>query len=100
MKLEFKVGKIKQYNPEKGFGFISVYEEQDVFFHISEFPVSENNAEPKRNEKVKFVVVEVEGKPRASRITRVDPNPAKTKKTQISTHNKSITSTLLSNFRG
>ena len=97
MKVQFHQGKIRQYNSEKGFGFIAM-PEQDVFFHISDFPATEG--EPKKNEKVKFVMVENDGKFKATHIERVDPNPAKTRKTQISTHNKSITSSLLSNFRG
>ena len=96
MKVQFHQGKIRQYNSEKGFGFISM-SDQDVFFHISDFPASED--EPKRNEKVKFVMIENDGKFKATRIERVDPNPAKTRRTEISTHNKSITSSLLSNFR-
>ena len=98
MKLEFKFGKVIKFNPEKGFGFISMAGE-DIFFHISDFPDA-LETEPKKNEKVKFVMVENDGKFKATRIERVDPNPAKTRKTQISTHNKSITSSLLSNFRG
>lgn len=96
MKQDFYQGKVKQYNPDKGFGFIGTTE-GDVFFHISDFPAEEG--EPKRNEKVKFAVVENQGKFKAIQIERVDPNPAKTKKTQISNHNKAITSELLSNFR-
>ncbi len=96
MKAELHNGKIKQYNPGKGFGFIAT-SEGDVFFHISDYPAE--GGEPKRNEKVKFVLLENEGKFKASRIERVDPNPAKTKKTKIVNHNKSITSALLSNFR-
>lgn len=96
MKQEFYQGKIKQYNPDKGFGFIATAE-RDVFFHISDYPASEG--EPKRNEKVKFLVQENEGKFKAVKIERVDSNPAKTKKTKIMDHNKAITSELLSNFR-
>ncbi|MBP8006305.1 MAG: cold shock domain-containing protein [Acinetobacter sp.] len=95
MKQEFYQGKIKQYNPDKGFGFIATAE-GDVFFHISEYPT---DGEPKRNEKVKFVVLESDGKYKATKIERVDPNPAKTRKTKILAHNESITSELLSNFR-
>ncbi|QHH97974.1 cold shock domain-containing protein [Acinetobacter dispersus] len=95
MKQEFYQGKIKQYNPDKGFGFIGT-SEGDVFFHISEYPAG---GEPKRNEKVKFVVVENDGKYKATKIELVDPNPAKTRKTKITTHNNSITTELLSNFR-
>ena len=96
MKQEFYQGKIKQYNPDKGFGFIATTD-GDVFFHISDYPASEG--EPKRNEKVKFLVQENEGKFKAIKIERVDSNPAKTKKTKIMNHNKSITTELLSNFR-
>ena len=45
MKQEFYTGRVKQYNADKGFGFISTTE-GDIFFH---FPASEG--EPKRNEK-------------------------------------------------
>ena len=38
MKDELQQGKIKQYDPEKGFGFIGT-PEGDVFFHISDFPL-------------------------------------------------------------
>ncbi|ENX17710.1 hypothetical protein F895_00854 [Acinetobacter sp. CIP 64.2] len=96
MAQEFYQGKVKQYNPDKGFGFIAT-SEGDIFFHISDFPAEEG--EPKRNEKVKFVALENDGKFKATQIERIDPNPAKTKKTKIANHNKSITTELLSNFR-
>lgn len=96
MKQEFYQGKIKQYNPDKGFGFIATAE-GDVFFHISDYPALEG--EPKRNEKVKFLVQENERKFKAVKIERVDSNPAKTKKNKIMDHNKAITSELLSNLR-
>ncbi|MFW1950793.1 cold shock domain-containing protein [Acinetobacter beijerinckii] len=96
MKQEFYHGKVKQYNPEKGFGFIATAE-GEIFFHISDYPATD--CEPKRNEKVKFLVQENEGKFKAIKIERVDPNPAKTKKNKILAHNESITSELLSNFR-
>ena len=96
MKLAFQFGKIIKYNSEKGFGFISSAGE-DIFFHISDYPVTEG--EPQVDDKVKFVVVENEGKFKATRIERLDPNPAKTRKAEILAHNKSITSSLLSSFR-
>ncbi|ENW02453.1 cold shock domain-containing protein [Acinetobacter beijerinckii] len=96
MKQEFYHGKVKQYNTEKGFGFIATAE-GEIFFHISDYPATDG--EPKRNEKVKFLVQENEGKFKAIKIERVDPNPAKTKKNKILAHNESITSELLSNFR-
>ncbi len=96
MKDEVHQGKIKQYDPEKGFGFIGSAE-WDIFFHISDFPAADG--EPKRNERVKFVAVENGDKFKAVRIERVEDNSAKAKKSKVVTNNKSITSTLLSNLR-
>lgn len=96
MKSEFQQGKIKQYDADRGFGFIGGVE-QDVFFHISDFPLADG--EPKRNERVKFIVVENDGKLRAMKIERVEDQSAKAKKTRVVENNKSITNTLLSNFR-
>ena len=97
MKLEFKFGKVIKFNPEKGFGFISMAGE-DIFFHISDFPDA-LETEPKKNKKVKFVLEENGDKFKAARIERVDPNPAKTKQKKILAHNESIATGLLSNFR-
>ena len=96
MKSEFQQGKIKQYNADKGYGFIGGYD-HDFFFHISDFPLADG--EPKRNERVKFIVVENDGKLRAMKIERVEDQSAKAKKTRIVENNKSITNNLLSNFR-
>ncbi|MFW1798633.1 cold-shock protein [Acinetobacter nematophilus] len=96
MKPEFQQGKIKQYDSERGFGFIGGLE-QDIFFHISDFPLAEG--EPKRNERVKFIVVENNGKFKATKIERVEDQSAKAKKTRVVENNKAITNTLLSNFR-
>lgn len=96
MKSEFQQGKIKQYHSDKGFGFIGGLE-QDIFFHISDFPLEEG--EPKRNERVKFLVVENGDKVKAVKIERVEDNSAKAKKTKVVKHNNAITDSLLSNFR-
>ncbi|ENU58823.1 putative cold shock protein [Acinetobacter guillouiae MSP4-18] len=96
MKPEFQQGKIKQYDADRGFGFIGGLE-QDIFFHISDFPLADG--EPKRNERVKFIVVENNGKLKATKIERVEDQSAKAKKTRIVENNKSITNNLLSNFR-
>ncbi|OTG65653.1 cold-shock protein [Acinetobacter sp. ANC 4470] len=96
MKLEFQYGKVMTYNPEKGFGFISMAGE-DVFFHVSDFPAA-LEVEPKRNEKVKFIIEENGDKLKATRVERLDPNPAKTKQKKILEHNESITTDLLSKF--
>ncbi len=96
MKAEFEQGKIKQYNADKGFGFIAAHD-QDIFFHISDFP--QDGIEPKRNDRVKFIVVENDGKWKAVKIERVVDQSAKAKKTRVVENNKSITSALLNNFR-
>ena len=96
MKSEFQQGKIKQYHSDKGFGFIGGLEE-DIFFHISDFPLADG--EPKRNERVKFLVVENGDKVKAIKIERVADNSAKAKKTKVVKHNNAITDNLLSNFR-
>lgn len=96
MKDELYQGKIKQYDPEKGFGFIGA-PEGDVFFHISDFPA--DSGEPKRNDRVKFNVVKNGDKFKAVKIERVEDNSKKAKKSKIATHNQSITSALLSSFK-
>lgn len=96
MKSEQYQGKVKQYNPEKGFGFISC-EEGDLFFHISDFPA--DGVEPKRNERVKFNVVKNGDKFKAVKIERAEDNSKKAKKTKVMTHNKSITTALLDGFK-
>lgn len=96
MKSEQYQGKVKQYNADKGFGFIASAE-GDIFFHISDFPA--DSGEPKRNERVKFTMVENGDRYKAVKIERVADNSAKAKKSKISSHNKSITTDLLSQFR-
>lgn len=96
MASEFQQGKIKQYHADRGFGFIGGAEE-DIFFHISDFPLEDG--EPKRNERVKFLIADNNGKPRAIKIERIEDNSAKAKKTKVVKHNNAITNTLLSNFR-
>ena len=95
MKQEFYTGRVKQYNADKGFGFISTTE-GDIFFHISDFLHPKVN---RKEKKVRFLAADNRGKFKAIKIERIDPNPAKTKKTKIADHNKAITSELLSNFR-
>ncbi len=96
MKDEVYVGKVKQYDPEKGYGFIGS-SEGDIFFHISDFPSADG--EPKRHDRVKFTAVKNGEKFKAVKIERVEDNSAKAKKTKVVQNNKSITSALLSNFK-
>ena len=39
MKKEFYQGKVKQYNPDKGFGFIATAE-GEIFFHIRTYALT------------------------------------------------------------
>ncbi|WP_347455943.1 cold shock domain-containing protein [Acinetobacter thermotolerans] len=96
MKSEQYQGKVKQYNPEKGFGFIAC-PEGDVFFHISDFPADGN--EPKRNDRVKFNVVENGDRYKAIKIERMADKSKKAKKAKVVAVNTSITSALLSNLK-
>lgn len=92
---EFYQGKIKQYDPEKGYGFISS-SEGEIFFHISDFPSEQGD--PKRNERVKFMAVKNGERFKAVRIERIESKSLKAKKSKVVAHNGSITKSLLSDF--
>ena len=97
MKQELYTGKVKQYNADKGFGFIGS-NEGDVFFHISDYP--ESLGEPKRHQRVKFNIVDNGGgKLRAIKIEEVADHSAKAKKSKAVANNTAITSALLGNLR-
>ena len=96
MKSEQYQGKIKQYNAEKGYGFIAA-PEGEVFFHISDFPTAA--VEPKRNDRVKFNVVQNGDKYKAINIEAVADQSKKAKKSKAVAVNTSITSALLSNLK-
>jgi len=68
MKDELQQGKIKQYDPEKGFGFISSDTGEDVFAHFSEI---QSNGFKVLNEgqRVQFTIVAGKKGPQASSIT-------------------------------
>lgn len=65
-----KSGQIKNYNQERGFGFISLGEgERDVFFHIKDFP---KGIIPQIGEQLTFEVVKDGNKTKAVNIVRLD----------------------------
>lgn len=67
----FLEGKVKSYITDRGFGFIQVDgESKDLFFHIHDFP--NKNFVPKIGERLKFLIVEDNGKLKADQIVRLD----------------------------
>ena len=66
----FVEGKIKKYNSEKGFGFIALEGQADIFFHITDFPTA--GGEPKVGELLKFLIVQDKDKFKAANIVRLD----------------------------
>ena len=67
----FVDGVVKNYNAERGFGFISVDgQKKEVFFHITDCP--NRNVEPKQGERFKFRIVDDQGKSKAQNIVRLD----------------------------
>ena len=96
MKSEQYQGKIKQYNAEKGYRFI-VAPEGEVFFHISDFSAAEGD--PKRNDRVKFNVVQNGDRYKAINIEPIEDKSKKAKKAKAVAANTSITSALLSNLK-
>ena len=67
----FLEGQVKKYNAERGFGFIAIEgENKDIFFHIKDYP--NKQIEPKLGERLKFMIVEDQGKLKAGHIVRLD----------------------------
>lgn len=67
----FQEGKIKTYNEDRGFGFIQIEgQSKDLFFHVKDFP--NKNIPPRIGEKLKFLIVEDNGKFKADHIVRLD----------------------------
>ncbi len=70
-KLMYNLGRIKEYQPDHGFGFVTVQDNNEtVFFEISDFP-SEGGL-PRQGENVKFIIVQNKGKLKASQFIRLD----------------------------
>lgn len=63
-------GKVKMFNQEKGFGFITLEDGKDIFFHYSQlamegFKTIDNDAE------VEFDVVDTDRGPQAHNIVKI-----------------------------
>ena len=64
-------GKVKWFNQEKGYGFIEVDGEKDIFVHYSAIE-QEGFKTLKEGDTVEFEVVEGQKGPQAANVSRVD----------------------------
>ena len=65
-----KIGTVKWFNNEKGFGFISVEGENDMFVHFSAIQ-GDGYKSLEEGQKVEFEVVDGERGPQAANVTRI-----------------------------
>ena len=65
-----KIGTVKWFNNEKGFGFISVEGENDIFVHFSAIQ-GDGYKSLEEGQKVEFEVVDGEKGPQAANVTRI-----------------------------
>ena len=63
-------GKVKWFNPEKGYGFIEVDEGKDVFVHYSEIQ-EEGFKTLEEGQEVEFEIVEGNRGPQAANVVKV-----------------------------
>ena len=67
----YNLGRIKEYQPDHGFGFVTVLESnENIFFEIADFP--SHGGLPRKGENVKFIIVQNQGKLKASKFIRLD----------------------------
>ena len=65
-----KIGTVKWFNNEKGFRFISVEGENDMFVHFSAIQ-GDGYKSLEEGQKVEFEVVDGEKGPQAANVTRI-----------------------------
>ncbi|WP_417203668.1 cold-shock protein [Acetoanaerobium sticklandii] len=65
-----KNGIVKWFNAEKGFGFISVEGEKDVFVHFSAIQ-SDGYRSLEEGQEVQFEIVDGDKGPQAANVTRI-----------------------------
>ncbi|WP_341473507.1 cold-shock protein [Clostridium senegalense] len=66
----FMIGTVKWFNAEKGFGFLSVEGEEDVFVHFSSIK-DDGYKSLEEGQKVEFDVVEGEKGPQATNVCKL-----------------------------
>lgn len=64
-------GTVKQFNNQKGFGFITMEDDKDIFVHYSGINSNENFKTLKEGEKVVFDVIDTEKGRQAINVTVV-----------------------------
>ena len=64
-------GKVKMFNPEKGFGFITMEDGKDVFFHFSQL-MMEGYKTVDPDAKVEFNLVETDRGLQAQEIQKIE----------------------------
>ena len=65
-----ETGTVKWFNAEKGFGFISVEGEKDVFVHFSAIQ-SDGYRSLEEGQEVQFEIVDGDKGPQAANVTRI-----------------------------
>ena len=63
-------GKVKKFNKEKGFGFITLEDGKDVFFHYSQL-IMEGFKTVDEGEEVEFEIVETDRGPQAHNVVKL-----------------------------
>ncbi|MDD6467697.1 MAG: cold shock domain-containing protein [Erysipelotrichaceae bacterium] len=63
-------GKVKKFNKEKGFGFITLDDGKDVFFHYSQL-VMEGFKTIEEGAEVEFEIVETDRGPQAHNVVKL-----------------------------
>lgn len=66
-----KIGTVKWFNSEKGFGFIEVEGEKDVFVHYTAISGDEGRKNLEEGEKVQFEVEQGPKGPQASNVIKI-----------------------------
>ncbi|MDF2672759.1 MAG: cspA [Clostridiales bacterium] len=66
-----KIGTVKWFNSEKGFGFIEVEGEKDVFVHFTAIQSNESRKSLEDGQQVQFEVEDGPRGPQAANVTKL-----------------------------